>query len=121
MFRRIATTLIAILMISSAAAVSAATLSPTLKSQLGKLSDTASLGTVIVAFKTSDGLKDTHLSVLRGVGINGGFTLQQFGMVAVPATVAQVRALSDNSAVRSIWSNDRLFYFDNQARTLDGR
>jgi serine protease AprX len=121
MFRRIATTLIAILMISSAAAaVSAATLSPTLKSQLSKLTDTASVGTVIVAFKTSDGLKDAHLSVLRGVGINGGFTLQQLGMVAVPATVAQVRSLSGNSAVRSIWSNDRLFYFDNQARTLVG-
>src|SRR3982750_4311771 len=98
MFRRIVTTLIAILMISTATAAtsSAATLSPTLKSLLGKLTDTESVGTVIVAFKTTDGLKDSHLAVLRGVGINGGFTLQQLGMVAVPATVAQVRALAAN-------------------------
>jgi serine protease AprX len=97
-----------------------ATLSPTLQTQLSKLTAEQSVGTVIVAFKTSDGLKDSHLGVLRSVGINGGFTLQQLGMVAVPATAGQVRALAANSAVRSIWSNDRLYYFDNQARTLVG-
>ncbi|MBA3766229.1 MAG: S8 family serine peptidase [Acidobacteria bacterium] len=122
MIKRTATTLFAILMICSAIAAEAqgATLSPALQSQLNKLTAEQSVGTVIVAFKTSAGLNDSHLGVLRGVGINGGFTLQQLGMVAVPATAGQVRALAANSAVRSIWSNDRLYYFDKQARTLVG-
>ena len=34
-------------------------------------------------------------------------------------TVAQVRALANNPNVRSVWSNDRLYYM-NQARVLGG-
>jgi serine protease AprX len=122
MIRRIATTLIAILMICFAigAAASAATLSPTLQSQLSKLGDQQSVGTVIVTFKTSGGLKASNLDVLRSVGITRGWTLQSLGMVAAPATAGQVRLLAANSNVRSIWSNDQLYYFDNQARTLVG-
>ncbi|HYY55784.1 MAG TPA: S8 family serine peptidase, partial [Pyrinomonadaceae bacterium] len=123
MIRRIATTLIAILMICFAlgAAASAATLSPTLQSQLSRLSDQQSVGTVIVTFKTSGGgLKASHLDVLRGVGISRGYMLQNLGMVAAPATAGQVRRLAADNAIRSIWSNDKLYYFDNQARTLVG-
>ena len=118
MIKRIATTIFAILMICSA--IGAATLSPTLQSQLSQLSDSASVGTVIVTFKTSDGLKASHLDLLRSAGITRGWTLQWLGMVAAPATAGQVRQLAANSAIRSIWSNDRLYYFDNQARTLTG-
>src|SRR5437868_6477293 len=90
--------------------VSAATLSPTLNSQLANLADTENVGLVIVAFDTNNGLTNSHLDVLRTVGIVNGITLQHLGMVAVPATAGQVRALASNSAVRSIWSNDRLHY-----------
>ncbi|HEY6189055.1 MAG TPA: S8 family serine peptidase [Pyrinomonadaceae bacterium] len=123
MIRRIATTLIAILMIASAigaTAVSAATLSPTLQSQLGTLADTAGVGVVIVSFKTSDGLKDSHLNVLRGLGIKGGITFPNLGMVGVHATAGQVKALASNAAVRSVWSNDKLEYYLDQARVLAG-
>jgi serine protease AprX len=41
-------------------------------------------------------------------------------MVAMPATAAQVRSLASNSAVRSIWSNERLRYFMEEARMLTG-
>lgn len=118
MIRRIATTLFAILMISSA--IGAATLSPTLQSQLGTLANTDSVGVVIVSFKTSEGLKDSHLSVLRGLGIRGGVTFPNLGMVGVHATAGQVKALASNAAVRSVWSNDKLEYFMNQARVLAG-
>src|SRR5215210_5207314 len=118
MIKRIITTIIAILVICTALTAQAATLSSTLKSQLTGASDSTSVGLVIIAFKTSDGLKAAHLDLLRSVGISRGYTLQYLGMVAAPATAGQVRALSANSAVRSIWSNDRLYYFDNQARTL---
>lgn len=122
MIKRIAKTFIAILVICSAtgATARAASLSPTLQSQLKGLSDTASLGIVIVSFKTSDGLRDSHLSVLRSVGINGGTTFQNLGMVAVRATAGQVKALAANAEVRSVWSNDKLEYFMDQARVLAG-
>ena len=98
-----------------------ATLSPTLESQLGSAADDLSVGTVIVAFNTHQGLNDSHLEVLRAVGITRGLTLPQLAMVAVPsATAGQVRGLAANSAVRSVWSNDQLYYFMNQARVLTG-
>ena len=118
--KKIATTFIASLILCAALSASAATISPKLQSQLNGAADTTGVGVVIVSFRTSDGLKAAHLDVLRSVGINGGYTLQQLGMVATVATAGQVRALSANSAVRSIWSNDQLYYFDNQARTLVG-
>ncbi len=97
-----------------------ATLSPTLQSQLTTLTDNESVGMVIVSFNTTNGLQNSHLNVLRSVGVTGGQTFPMLGMVAQPMTVAQVRALSGNSAVRSIWSNDQLVYFMNQARMLTG-
>lgn len=98
----------------------AATLSPTLQTQLTTLTDNDSVGMVIVSFNTTNGLQNSHLNVLRSVGVTGGQTFPTLGMVAQPMTVAQVRALSNNSAVRSIWSNDQLVYFMNQARILTG-
>jgi serine protease AprX len=100
--------------------IQAAQLSPKLKSQLATLSDNAGVGMVIVAFNTNNGLQQSHLNVLRGVGITGGQTFPTLGMVAQPMTIAQVRALSNNPAVRSLWSNDRLYYYMHQARVLGG-
>ncbi len=121
MIKRAATTLFVALLICFAIQnASAATLNPTLASQLNKTADTTSVGTVIVAFNTNNGLNDSHLAVLRGIGITKGITFQNLGMVAFPATAGQVRALAANGAVRSVWSNDRLQYFDKEARTLTG-
>jgi len=102
------------------ATIAAATLSPTLQTKLGGAADSVSVGTVIVAFNTSSGLNDSHLNALRAVGIRRGFALSQLGMVATVATAGQVRALAGNSAVRSVWSNDPLYYYLNQARVLAG-
>jgi serine protease AprX len=118
--KKIAATIIAALIICSALAAHAATLSPTLKDQVAQLADNTNLGLVIISFKTDDGLKDAHLNALRSVGITGGYTLQHLGMVAAPATVTQVKALSTNPDIRSIWSNDKLEYYMNQARVLAG-
>ncbi|MCU1288768.1 MAG: peptidase [Acidobacteria bacterium] len=98
----------------------AAELSSKLHSQLATLSEEAGLGMVIVAFNTNNGLQESHLNVLRSVGITGGQTFPNLGMVAQPMTVAQVRALASNSAVRSIWSDDPLRYYMNNARVLGG-
>lgn len=98
----------------------AATLGPKLKAQLNSLADNASVGMVIVAFNTSDGLQESHLNVLRSVGVTGGQTFPTLGMIAQPMTAGQVRALAKNAAVRSVWSNDRLIYYMHQARVLGG-
>jgi serine protease AprX len=100
--------------------VQAATLSPALQSKLTNIADNASVGTTIVAFNTTSGLQDSHLSILRNVGITGGKTFPTLGMVAMPMTAAQVRALQNNPNVRSIWSNDKLYYTMHQAKVLTG-
>jgi serine protease AprX len=122
MLRRISATFVAVLFVCLAVntAASAATLSPTLQSKLGSLADSVSVGTVIVAFQTNNGINNSHLAALRSVGITRGLTLPRLGMVAVPATAGQVRALATNGAVRSVWSNDPLYYHMNQARVLTG-
>ncbi len=117
-FRRFFVLFIVVAALSYAA--NAARLSPTLQNQLTTLTDNVSVGMVIVAFNTSNGLQPSHLNILRSIGINGGQTFQTLGMVAQPMTVAQVRALRNNPSVRSIWSNDRLFYTMHQARVVAG-
>jgi serine protease AprX len=97
-----------------------ATIGPKLRSQLEGLGDTASVGMVVVTFHTTNGLQDSHLGVLRSVGVTGGQTFPTLGMVAQPMTAGQVRALAANAAVRSIWSNDPLVYYMNQARVMGG-
>jgi serine protease AprX len=110
----------AIFICAVSAAASAAKLSPSLAAQLNSLPDAANVGVVIVSFNTTSGLNLSHLGVLRSAGITRGLTLQQLGMVAAPATAGQVRALVNNAAVRSVWSNDKLNYSLNQARVLCG-
>ncbi|HJQ23936.1 MAG TPA: S8 family serine peptidase [Blastocatellia bacterium] len=101
-------------------AAAAARLGPSLAAQLQNAPNTASVGVVIVAFNTNNGLSAAHLDLLRGVGITKGVTYQRLGMVAVAATAGQVRALAANAAVRSIWPNTRLHYLDNETSMLTG-
>jgi len=98
----------------------AASVSPTIQSQLASLADDVSIGVAIVAFNTNNGLQESHLNVLRSVGIAAGETFPKLGMVAMPMTAGQVRALQNNPDVRSIWSNDPLVYYMHQARVLGG-
>lgn len=98
----------------------AATLSPQLTDKLTNLAGSASLGMVIISFNRNDGLQQSHLNILQSVRITGGQTFQNLGMVAQPLTAGQVRALQNNSAVRSFRSNDQLMYFMNRARTPAG-
>lgn len=100
--------------------LAAATLSPALQNRLNGLANTANVGVVIISFDTNTGLNNTHLAVLQSLGVTKGLTLQRLGMVAAPLTAGQARALAATSAVISLWSNDRLQYFDHQTRTLTG-
>jgi serine protease AprX len=119
--RRKLTTFVAALVIALAAhSAFAAKLSPSLSTKLPGLADSAPVGVVIVSFNNTGAITDAQLGVLRSLGIAGGKTFPHLGMVAVNATAGQVRALAASPSVRSVWSNDRLFYYDYQARTLTG-
>ena len=98
----------------------AAVLSETLRNQLNGLTDNVSVGVVIISFKTTNGLAGSHLNLLQNLGITKGVTFQKLGMVGAVLTAGQIRALSNNPAVRSIWSNDRQMYYMNQARMVTG-
>jgi serine protease AprX len=116
--RRIVFATAVIVAISTAA--TAAKLGPTLASTLTGLPNSAGVGAVIISFNSSNGLTTNHLDLLRALGITRGITLQQLGMVAAFANAGQVRALASDNEVRSIWTNDQLFYSINQARVLTG-
>lgn len=122
MLRKISAAFFSLVLLTlvAAANVCAATIGPSLQSRLAGLTSGASVGTVIVAFKTTNGLQPAHLDVLRSVGITKGYTLNRLGMVAVVATAGQVRALSGSPSVRSVWANDQLYYFDKETSTLTG-
>ncbi|HEX8265815.1 MAG TPA: hypothetical protein VF596_10440, partial [Pyrinomonadaceae bacterium] len=102
------------------AASAAATLAPKLQNQVSTLADNASVGVVIVSFNTSSGLNDSHLNLLRSLGINNGVTYKNLGMVGAVLNVGQVRALAANPSVSSIWTNDKLQYHMNHARKVTG-
>src|ERR1043165_7175392 len=124
MLRKISAAFFSLVLLTlvAVANVSAATIGPSLQSRLAGLASSASVGTVIVAFKTTNGLQPAHLDVLRSVGITKGYTLNRtrLGMVAVVATAGQVRALSGSPSVRSVWANDQLYYSDKETSTLTG-
>ena len=92
-----------------------------MRAKLPTLANTQSAGVVIIAFNTpQSGLSLANLNLLRSVGILNGVTFQKLGMVGAVATAGQIRALQNNSSVKSIWSNDRLQYFLNHAREVTG-
>ena len=100
--------------------VQAATVAPKLSLQIAGLANDASVGVVIVSFNSPGGLTPANLDVLRSVGVNSGVTFSRLGMVGAVLTAGQVRALSDNASVKSIWNNEQLQYYMNQARTMAG-
>ena len=95
-------------------------LSPSFAAQIGGLADDVAVGTAIVTFDTTAGLQESHLNILRSIGVTGGLTYPMLGMVAQPLTVGQVRALAANPEVLSVWSNDELHFNIHQARVMSG-
>ena len=100
--------------------INAASLSAKLQDKLTNVANSTNLGLTVVAFNTNNGLQNSHLNILRGLGITAGETFPTLGMVAMPLTAGQIRALAANPNVRSIWSNDKLYYSMHQARVMTG-
>ena len=109
-----------VILLAIAGRADAATIGPSLAARLAAAPDGASAGIVIITFHTDAPLTDAALAPLRAAGVSKGLLLRELGMVAAPATAGQVRALRSSPAIRSIWSNDALTYFIDQARVLTG-
>src|SRR5258708_19955265 len=96
---------IAVLSACLSGPASGAVLGPSLNAKLPGLSDSSTVGTVIVAFNTTSGLNASHMAVLQAAGIVRAYTLQHLGMVATPATPGQIRPLPANTPLPSILLN----------------
>ena len=75
---------------------------------------------VIVTFEGNSAPAVADLDALKAIGIRGGITFRSLPMAAVLATGDQVRALSGNTRVRSVFLNKRLTYYNYDARHLTG-
>jgi serine protease AprX len=60
------------------------------------------------------------VTVLTRLGITTGISYRALPMIAVLATPAQIRAISNLSNVRSVWSNTQFRYYSKDARPLIG-
>ncbi|OLC53775.1 MAG: hypothetical protein AUH92_05275 [Acidobacteria bacterium 13_1_40CM_4_69_4] len=88
-----------------------------LLSALSGLPDTSSIN-VIVTYRATPALSD--LNDLRALGIPGGTIFRRLPMVVVDATPSQVRAIAALPAVRSVYTNRTLGFFDQESGALIG-
>ncbi len=94
-----------------------------LAAKLAALPDTsASAGTVIIAFNTTNGLTGvTGLdTLLAGLGVTTGHRFEALGMISAVLTGTQINALAASPLVRSMSDNYQLYYNLHQARVLCG-
>jgi serine protease AprX len=110
----------ALLIATAASAIQGASLSQALASRLALLGDNADAGMVIVAFQHEQRPSGKPFECASKRWRHRRIHLPTLGMVAQPMTIGQVRTLSTNPAVRSIWSNDRMTYYMHQARVVGG-
>ena len=102
--------------ISAGTAFGQATVDPALRAAL-RTSPTAQ---VVVTFTGSGAPQAAQLSLLQGLGITRGITLQALPVAGVVATAAQVEALAQNPQVRSLYVNKQLDYYNFEDTNLTG-
>ncbi|HZM70330.1 MAG TPA: S8 family serine peptidase [Candidatus Cryosericum sp.] len=85
--------------------------------KLSFLPDTSSIN-VIVTYRAYPGAAD--LAALNGLGIPGGTIFRRLPMVVVNATPDQLRAIAHLPAVRSVYADRTLSFFDQESRALIG-
>ncbi|WP_323741937.1 S8 family serine peptidase [Salinibacillus xinjiangensis] len=75
---------------------------------------------VIVTFKGKGGPTDSHLKLLKSVGIKKGYHLTSLPMVATLATKDQIKQLTTNDDVYSIYFNKQVTYENEDATSITG-
>jgi len=84
---------------------------------LSGLPDTSSID-VIITYRAMPLLSD--LNDLVGLGIPGGTIFRRLPTIVVNATPSQIKAIAALPAVRSVYSNRALGFFDQESRALIG-
>ncbi len=87
---------------------------------LSALSGAAGPLEVIVTFHGDGAPSPEQVGLLKQVGISQGVTFRSLPMAGVLATADQVNQLARNPAVRSLYLNKRLNYFNADATALTG-
>ena len=101
--------------------VAFATTGPVIDPELtASLTGPASLHEVIVTFHGDGAPTAQHLALLQQAGITTGITLHSLPMAGVLATSQQVDALAASPAVRSLWLNTPVTYYNGDATDLTG-
>ena len=75
---------------------------------------------VIVTFTGSGAPQAAQLLALQQLGITRGITMRALPIAGVIATAAQVDALAQNPSVRSLYSNQKLTYYNYDDTNLTG-
>ncbi|MCC2547788.1 S8 family peptidase [Hymenobacter sp. BT175] len=102
--------------LSAGSSFGQATVDPALRAAL----TTSPTAQVIVTFNGSGGPQTAELNLLRQLGITRGITFQAVPIAGVVATAAQVNALAQNPAVRSLYFNKKLDYNNYDDTNLTG-
>lgn len=75
---------------------------------------------VIVTFHGDGAPSPANLSVLNSLGITKGVSFKSLPIAGVLATAAQVQGLADNPAVKSVYLNKKLTFFNYNGTHLTG-
>jgi len=81
---------------------------------------TSPVAEVVVTFNGDGAPQLAQLNVLKQLGINTGITFRALPIAGVLATAAQVEALAKNPAVRSLYINKQLDYYNYHDTNLTG-
>lgn len=76
--------------------------------------------TVVVTFDGEGPLDAAQVGALEGIGISQGIFFQSLPIAGVVATPSQILEIAGMNGVRSIWPNEELTYFNEDARHLTG-
>jgi serine protease AprX len=88
-----------------------------LLNELSFLPDSSSIN-VIVTYRSNPTVTD--LAALTALGIPGGTVFRRLPMVVINATPDQIRAIAALPAVRSVFADRTLSFFDQESRALIG-
>lgn len=75
---------------------------------------------VIVTFKGDSAPTEDNVNLLASLGIDTGITLQSLPIAGVLATSAQIAELAQNKAVRSLYLNREVDFYNSDANDLTG-
>lgn len=97
--------------------MSQAVLGPNLQDVLNTITEPVE---VIVTFWGDDALDEQQIQLLNNAGITSGFHFKSLPMAGISADKAAINTLITEPGVRSVYLNEKLTYYNHDARKLTG-